>query len=85
MELKNRTIITEKQLSEKKEKPYDSMVNTISPLARKHDKKKWNKSAAELMLMVSFGVVFIAIFAYLRKNHTAFSTFAKKAVIHKVG
>ena len=49
----------------KKENPYDSMVNTISPLARKHDKKKWNKSAAELMLMVSFGVVFIAIFAYL--------------------
>ena len=27
----------------------------------------------------------IAIFAYLRKNHAAFSTFAKKFVIQKVG
>ncbi|MCI6788508.1 MAG: ABC transporter permease subunit [Mollicutes bacterium] len=49
----------------KKVKPYDEALKTISPLARHHKEKKWNKSSIELMTMVSFGIVFIAIFAYL--------------------
>ena len=49
----------------KKIKPYEQALESISPLARKHEKKRWNKSAVELMFMVSLGVIFIAIFAYL--------------------
>lgn len=44
---------------------YEQSLSEISPLARKHKKKRWTPSNVQLMLMVSLGVVFIAIFAYL--------------------
>ncbi|MDD7316125.1 MAG: ABC transporter permease subunit [Bacillales bacterium] len=52
-------------LTIKKKKPYEAALEEISPLARRHEKKKFTRSAFELGIMVSFGVIFIAIFAYL--------------------
>ena len=45
----------------------DMAISTVKVTAKKleHKKKRWNKSAVELMFMVSLGVIFIAIFAYL--------------------
>ena len=44
---------------------YEASLEEISPLARRHKKKIWTPSNVQLLLMVSLGVVFIAIFAYL--------------------
>lgn len=44
---------------------YDAAIKSINPLARIHKKKRFTLSNIQLMLMVSLGVVFIAVFAYL--------------------
>lgn len=44
---------------------FEMELDTISPLAVVHPKKKKTKSSTQLAIMVSFGIVFIAIFAYL--------------------
>lgn len=49
----------------KKKSAYAATLQTISPLAVQHKKKKITRSAIELLIMVSLGIVFIAIFAYL--------------------
>lgn len=49
----------------KKKNAYEEALEKISPLATRHKKKKVNRSSRQLLLMVSLGVIFIAIFAYL--------------------
>ena len=53
------------KLKSKDKIAYETSLNEISPLARKHKKKRWTPSNIQLLLMVSLGVIFIAIFAYL--------------------
>ena len=48
-----------------KSTPYQAALLEISPLARRHPKKKVTHSSITLAWMVALGVIFIAIFAYL--------------------
>ena len=52
-------------LKSEERRAYEQSLREISPLAIKHKKKRWTPSNVQLLLMVSLGVVFIAIFAYL--------------------
>ena len=52
-------------LKNKRVNAYQKSLSEISPLAARHKKKRLTKSNLELSSMVSIGVVFIAIFAYL--------------------
>ena len=52
-------------LKSEERRAYEQSLSEISPLAIKHKKKRWTPSNVQLLLMVSLGVVFIAIFAYL--------------------
>ena len=45
--------------------PYQTALLEISPLARRHPKKKVTHSSITLAWMVALGVIFIAVFAYL--------------------
>lgn len=49
----------------RKKSPYALTLESVSPLAIQHKKKRWTKSNIQLLIMVSFGVIFIAVFAYL--------------------
>ena len=52
-------------LSKKKVNPYQAALSEISPLAARHKKKRITRSNIELLVMVSLGIIFIAVFAYL--------------------
>lgn len=52
-------------LKSEERRAYEQSLEEISPLAIKHKKKRWTPSNVQLLLMVSLGVIFIAIFAYL--------------------
>ena len=45
--------------------PYQASLAEVSPLARRHPKKKVTHSSITLGWMVSLGIIFIAVFAYL--------------------
>ena len=52
-------------LKSQERRAYEQSLKEISPLAKKHKKKRWTPSNVQLLLMVSLGVIFIAVFAYL--------------------
>lgn len=58
-------VINKISLKSKERRAYEASLEEISPLARKHKKKRWTPSNIQLLSMVSLGVIFIAIFAYL--------------------
>ena len=45
--------------------PYQMALQEVSPLARRHKKRKITKSSTQLSWMVMLGIFFIAVFAYL--------------------
>ena len=45
--------------------PYQAALSEISPLARQYKKRKVTKSSVQLGWMVSIGIIFILVFAYL--------------------
>ena len=58
-------MVNKLSLKSEERRAYEQSLEEISPLAIKHKKKRWTPSNVQLLLMVSLGVVFIAIFAYL--------------------
>ncbi len=58
-------MVNKLSLKSEERRAYEKSLEDISPLARRHKKKRWTPSNVQLLLMVSLGVVFIAIFAYL--------------------
>ena len=53
------------KLLKHKQTPYQAALLEVSPLARRHPKKKITHSSITLGWMVALGVIFIAVFAYL--------------------
>ncbi len=52
-------------LKSKERQAYEASLKEIPLFARRHKQKKWTHSNAQLLLMVSLGIIFIAVFAYL--------------------
>lgn len=48
-----------------KKTPYELSLESISPLASRHKKRIVTKSSMQLAIMVSLGIIFIFVFAYL--------------------